>query len=210
MYRDDIDRALAIAERYGVAVRLTPGFPHLPFLFRDEIVPEDRRTRGLSKEDDMPDRPSVTSGPNLHYCDVKKRIVWFDHLDPDEVETHLHEICHVIMQHPDHGIDAFSEDMVLMPFERTLARQCLSWKGYRRVVKWQETTQVDWWDRTGTREYFALENVPHYTRWAYWRESFRALRRMGAIAGGRSARVTWRWPDWKRLPQALANRCRTP
>lgn len=186
---DDIDRVLTIARRYGVQVFLMEGFPH-----RDDAADP----RGLHV---VPLTTTATNGPLAHYCDPAARTVWFDHLEVAEVETHLHEVCHVIMQPPGCGIDGVTEDVLLMPFERTLARQCLHWKGYKRVVSWQLNTQVDWW--FGEVNYTALDELPGHANTAYWRESFAALRRMGAIKNGR---VTWNWPNWARCPKALLER----
>lgn len=192
---DDIDRVLRIAARYGVRVFLHPDFPR--GFGEHDHEPEGKNKRGLrTAEVPLP----ASGGPLAHYCDVTQKAVWFEHLDPEEVHTHLHEVCHCIMQPPGDDIDQLSEDVLLMPFERTLARQALSWRGYKKVIDWQLTTQIEWWDEKLKKYYEALEHVPNYTRWLYWRESFRGLRRMGAIKNGR---VTWQRPNWARVPKYL-------
>ena len=190
---DDVDRVLAIADRYGVEVTVIPN--------RFYVLFGSSRGLKIASRDDL--TPHATRGPNAHFCDVRSRRVWFEHLDPNCCEEHLHELCHVIMQPPGGNIERLSEDVALMPFERVLARQCLSADGYRRVVRWQENTQIEWWDKKRDCYYDALEDVLNYSRWALWRESFAALRRMGAIKNGR---VTWKWPNWNRAPKRLLAR----
>lgn len=196
---DDIDRILRVAKRYGVGVFLHPDFPH--GYGESEHEEDGRNTRGL-----VPAAVSdkATSGPRWHCCDVGQKVVWLHNFDPDEPENILHEICHCIVNPPGGDIEKLSEDVVLMPFERVLARQTLSWYGYRRVVKWQHQTQIEWYDPVTEKYFGSLEDVPNYTRWGLWRESFRALRRMKAITRG--GRVTWQWPDWNRAPKYIYDR----
>ena len=193
--KDDIDAVLQIAKRFGVKVFLTPAFARGEMHF---VVPGD--LRGLP----VGDPPSkATSGPLGHWCLPVKRSVWFQDLDSSNIETHLHEVCHVIMNPPG-GIDQLSEDVVLMPFERILAKQCLSPKGYAKVLEWQENgTQIEWWDAKKEKYYQALEEVPNYTRWWHWRQSHAALRAMGCVKHGRA---TWKWPDWRRAPKETIER----
>src|ERR1700710_3260115 len=131
---DDIDRVLEVARRYDVACFLTEAFP----LGYGEHAhePEGKNPRGLKKAPVISD--DATEGPRGHFCDAAMRIVWFDHFDPKEAETHLHEVCHCIINPPG-GIDQLSEDVLLMPFERTLARQIFSPESYKKVIFWQET-----------------------------------------------------------------------
>lgn len=194
--KDDIDKVLEIARRYGVRVFLHPHFPRTSMHSMKTLV----ETRGLKKLN-IPARAS--SGPTAHHCDVLGRKVWFEHLDPEGVETHLHEICHVIMNPPGGNIEQLSEDVVLMPFERTIARQCLSKAGYDKVVQWQLNTQIEWWSAKTDSYWDALDQVPNYSRRWEWRNSFAALRRMGVIANGR---VTWKKPDWRRATKELLQR----
>lgn len=185
---DDIDRLLKVAARYDVSVFLS-------------ILHDGEETRGIPR---IPLTSEATGGPISHWCDPKKKAIWLEDLEPSGIEYAFHELCHVIMNPPG-GIDQLSEDVVLMPFERTLARQCLSWKGFRRVLRWQETgTQIEWWDAKEEKYYGELRSVPNYTRWNLWRESFRNLRRMGVINSG--GRVTWQWPNWSRATKALMSR----
>lgn len=195
---DDIDRILRVAKRYGVGVFLHPDFP----LGYGELEGEEagKDGRGLVM---APLSTDVSPGPRWHCCDVKQKVVWLHNLDPSEPENILHEVCHCIMQPPSGNIEELSEDVVLMPFERVLARQCLSRHGYERVKKWQELTQIEWWDRGRDCYHHELAAVPNYEKWAPWRESFAALRRMGAVKNGR---VTWQWPNWDRAPKALMER----
>lgn len=192
--KDDIDRVIQIARRYGVKLFITPSFARFGKTETRYI------SRGLpvSKPHDK-----ATSGPRGHWCHPRTKSVWFDSFDVDGPETHLHEVCHVIMCSPG-GINELSEDVVLMPFERMIARQCLSHEGYKKVLDWQvEYTQIDWWDKKGYKHYDYLANVPNHTRWFFWRQSHAALRAMGAIKNGR---VTWKWPDWRLAPKDLMDR----
>lgn len=196
--RDDVDRVIEIARRYNVRVFLSGRFPHGFGEHTHEVGGRD--TRGLQVTSAT---QYMTDGPVWHFCDVRERIVWFDNLDSSCAETHLHEVCHCIMQPPGGDIDRLSEDVVLMPFERTIARQCLSPEGYRKVIQWQEVTQIEWWDARKRAYYSTLEDAPNYSRRGLWRESFEGLRRMGAIKSGR---VTWKQPNWRRAPKKLLAR----
>lgn len=189
---DDIDRLLQIAKRYGVNV-----FLHR-HLYSGDVI-DDKH--GLTYK---PLTRGKSTGPICHWCHPEKKTVWLEELDASRIEFAFHELCHVIINPPG-GIDQLSEDVILMPFERTLARQCLSPVGFKRILDWQETgTQIEWWDTQKKKYYGTLESVPNYTRWSLWRESFRNLRRMGALSS--ENRVTWRWPNWRRATKALMSR----
>jgi hypothetical protein len=193
----DIERVLEIARRFDVKCFLHPRFPVMSMV-NDKVL---TKTFGLKK---APKTSGWAGGPTAHACSLKTRSVWFEHLDPWAVETHLHEIMHVVLGPPNHNIDEFSEDVVLMPFERVIARQCLSKEAYALVVRWQLNTQIEWWDNKRGRYYGALEDVPNHQRWWYWRNSFDGLRRMGML--DENNRVTWKKPDWRRAPKALIER----
>lgn len=198
--KDDIDVVLDIAKRYGVKVFLHSSFPHASMHSGLAKQPDSCNTRGLTKKDTS---ARASGGPTAHHCDPSQRTVWFQHLDIAGVETHLHEICHVIMSPPGHDIDQLSEDVVLMPFERVLARQCLSPKSYKLVLRWQLNTQIEWWNAKLKKYYGLLEDVPNYTHQWHWRMSHAALRRMGVIKNGR---VTWKRPNWRYANRALFDR----
>jgi len=184
---DDNDRLLEVAKRYGVNVFLS-------------ILYDGEETRGLKRK---PLTKGTTAGPVDHWCNPKKKSIWLENFSSD-IEYAFHELCHVIINPPG-GIDQLSEDVALMPFERTLARQCLSPAGFKRVLAWQETgTQIEWWCARKKKYYPELGMVPNYSRWGLWRESFRNLRRMGVI--DKRGKVTWQWPNWKRATKALMSR----
>lgn len=205
---DDIDRVLMIAQRYGIRVDLVKDNESLIAdqfwygRFRSGWSPKERRGLPVSRPPQK-----ATPGPQCHYADVTTQRVWFSNMNPDAVETHLHEICHVIAQPPMMRIDRVWEDAFLMPFERVLARQCLSDVGYRKVVSWQESTQIEWWlTRPVEKLIEALDGFDgDYTRTTYWRESHAALKAMGAIRNGR---VTWRLWNWSRCPKGILERAR--
>jgi hypothetical protein len=193
----DIEAVLEVAHRYKVKCFLTMGFPHISGM-SNKLLGE---TYGLEKKEV---HPRASDGPVAHNCDPKTRQVWFDHLDPDCVETHLHEVMHVILSPPGHDIDQLSEDVVLMPLERIIAKRIFTKKAYKRVVSWQENTQIEWWDAKLRKYYGSLADVPNYTRWWHWRNSFDGLRRMGVLDGNNNP--TWKRPKWSRAPKALIQR----
>lgn len=212
--RDDIDRILEIAKRYGVKVYLSPGFPRQSIHAPRPIggwTDDHQDRRGLTLREWTKD---ASYGPMGHRTDVQARVVWFDYFSVDDgygtktidvVQSHLHEICHVICQPPGGRIEQLSEDVLLMPFERTIARQFLSRKAYKKIVSWQLDTQIEWPaspDEDATT-YSCLEDVPCHEHHPLWLESFAALRKMGAIKNGR---VTWKPFNWKRCPKRLLAR----
>ncbi len=193
---DDIDRILEAAKRFGVKMYITKDYDRQMRHVQSGSLFADMYRRVELKV--MEPHRNATSGPRGHWCHPKTKSVWWDSLPLDDLETVLHEVCHVLMDPPG-GIEQLSEDVVLMPFERTLAKQILSKEGYDKVVDWQVTgTQIEWWDTKQKKFYGELSKVPNYTRWWHWRQSFKALRAMGAL--DRHNRITWRWPNWNKAP----------
>lgn len=193
----DIDRILAAAHRFGVKTYITKNYKRQ----MDQTMPDSLFVDLYPKVDLEVREPhrDATSGPRGHWCHPKTKSVWFDNLSPDELETVLHEVCHVIMDPPG-GIEQLSEDVVLMPFERTFARQILSPDGLEKVIDWQVSgTQIEWWDSQQKKFYGELSKVPNYTRWWQWRQSFKALRAMGCL--NKYNRLTWQWPNWNKAPK---------
>lgn len=194
-----------IAKKYGVRVYLSHFFdPH-----RDCEITVDgcvwkvclgTDTRGLVQREIS---KVSSSGPIAHACSPRTKTVWFDNLYEDQAETHLHEVVHVIVD-PPKGIDQLSEDVILLPFERILAKRFFSKKAFERVLKWQEYgTQIEWWNAKKDKYHDHLGGIPNYTRWFYWRQSMKALRDIGLIKDGKP---TWKYPNWKKADPELMER----
>lgn len=186
--KGDVARVLEIARRFGVRVYLNSNFPSY---YRADAQACD--PRGYVR---VPATRFAAPGPMGHACDVHTKAVWFDHFAADGVHTLLHEVMHCVLHPPWCGIDDVPEDLVLMQYERAIARQYFSPRGYQHVVDWQKVTSVEWTNPETGRSYDELGSIPHYTRSRFWREGFRALRAMGALDA--AGRVTWALPDWRK------------
>lgn len=183
--KDDVDVVLEIAGRLEVDVTWAGSLHTQP----------QTDLRGLETSTVF---SHASRGPVGHYCDVAERKVWLTYAENRYVETILHEICHVVLTPPGVDLEEIAEDVLLLPFERVLARQCLSRSGYELVKRWQLDTQVDWWIPRQQRSISHLAEWKGHAASKYWRDSHAALRRLGVLAGGR---VTWKRPRWDRVPE---------
>lgn len=130
-----------------------------------------------------------TRGPRGHGCDPASRTVFLESSKWD-VEVQLHELAHVIVQPPWWPMVDVPEELLLMQFERSLARVALDNKSLRRTIAWQHETEVSVFCSM-------LEELEGYERSGFWRLGFRLCRMLGILDARR--RPTWRWPDWQKL-----------
>lgn len=174
---DDSRRVLRIADRCGV-----------PYTFLDPRADDPLK---------------FVAGPRGHFIDTQNRKVLFQTPFPSKVptvrdeellqpEVMFHEVAHVYTQPPYWGIDETAEDLVLMQWERSVARCYFSKAGYNRVIEWQHITVAHNADE-------ALEAIQErlgydYRRCEWWRAGFLLLRKLGGLT--RSNRPTFKPLNW--------------
>ena len=94
--------------------------------------------------------------------------------DAWDAETLLHEVAHAYLTPPFWEIDEVPEALILLQWERTVARQILSPIGFDKVCSWQAQTEVTW---TGEN----LDAAGGDLQTAWWKGGIAILRRIGAM-----------------------------
>jgi len=138
--------------------------------------------------------PRRFQGPAYQGCDPKRRTLYFVESPYSDVEHYLHELVHVVVQTPWWSIKKTPEELLLLQFERSLAKSTLEDRAYKKVVRWQEETNVEI-----AGKYRSLGELSNYTSQPFWRMGYKICRRVGLLDA--KNRPTYRWPDWSQIEE---------
>lgn len=117
---------------------------------------------------------------------IPERIVWY--CDEAQHFHVLHEIMHIVTTPPGIDHEIVSEDLVLLQYERCVAR-ALGADVYIPVVVWQHETIAPLIVPEA-----ALHEIQSYAWTRPWHDGFAFARRLGLL--NRWNRPTWRLPTW--------------
>jgi hypothetical protein len=137
-----------------------------------------------------PDLPADVSTAFGNGLNVARREVYL--FGDNNVESHLHEMMHIITHPAGCKLSVVRENWMLMQFERELARKMLPNSMFRRVVSWQRGTEA-----SDNSELFANKRE-------YWRDKGMWLDgRERAVEVGlldKKGYPTFKYPTWPRDP----------
>jgi hypothetical protein len=147
--------------------------------------------------------PKQFFAPNADFgCDPESRVVFYSHPDVsrENPEGLFHELVHVIVQPPGLRIIDVPETMILLMFEDRLSLHLKS-EVRKRILDYQGETYVDMYDHIG-RRFIDLSEVPNHLKEEMWKSGLERCRQLGLL--DEKNRVTWRWPEWDKMPNYKA------
>jgi len=161
-----------IAERYEITIHIIPEYLVEPVTLKS--VPKDIET-GF--------------GNGLH---IERREVYL--YGGNNIESHLHEMMHIITHPTGCLIDSVRENWLLMQVEREVARTMLRPRDFKRVVGWQQGTHVsdaeDLYYSRSPRKYWLLNDI--------WKDGYARAKSVGLLSS--EGLPTFKYPTWPRDP----------
>lgn len=151
------------------------------------------------------DNPEVSMGPAGGAIDTFRRIIFHDRY---KMQPHqeLHEIIHIILAMPfwgvspefggtPNGIEGVAEEWLLFPFEKEIAKKCLSPDVANRVVIWQLETGMTY---QACASFDLGEYISSYPKRAerFWKDARKRCFQLGLLD---EDGPTFEWPKWERL-----------